>query len=242
LPEPDRSAVASRTLDAGPGPEAWTEDLRVEAWSLGPFETNAWLLWCPAGGCWVVDPGIDPQPLVERIEELGLAVGRVLLTHGHLDHVAGCAELARRWRPEIGLPRGDRFLYDSLVDMGRLYDLELEPAPADPRLLAGDEAWTLGPWRLATLATPGHTPGGVCYRLSGPVGPDRVFCGDTLFAGAFGRVDLPGGSLPRLMDSVRAVFRLPPDTRLLPGHGPGTTVGAERAGNPIRTMPGWEER
>jgi hydroxyacylglutathione hydrolase len=236
LPEPPCSDAERRAAPSGSTAVLWGEGPRVECLPLGPFETNSWLLWNPGGGCWVVDPGIHPEPLIGRIEDLGLVPGRILLTHGHLDHIAGCSALMRRWRPEICLPRGDLFLYNSLVDMGRFYDLELEPAPADPRLLAGDEVWDLAPgWRMETLATPGHSPGGVCYRLRGPQPPDRVFCGDTVFAGAFGRVDLPGGSLRQLVASIEgAIWTLPGETLLLPGHGPPTTVAAERAGNPIR--------
>lgn len=243
MTEPHRSAADERSARTGLADEAWAGELRVEALPLGPFETNAWLLRADGGGCWVVDPGMDPEPLLDRVEELGLRVGRVLLTHGHLDHVAGCTELVRRWNPEIWLPEADRFLYDSLVDMGRFYGFELEPAPADTRPLRGGESWRLGARRLETLAVPGHTPGGVLFRLSGPGEVDRVFCGDTIFAGSFGRTDLPGGSTARLLESVRrTVFALPGEARLLPGHGPETTVAEERATNPIRRMPGWEER
>lgn len=243
MTEPLRSAADKRSAHPGALHEAWTGALRVEVLPLGPFETNAWLLHAEGGGCWVVDPGMEPWPLVDRIEELGLTPERVLLTHGHLDHIAGCTELVRRFGARIFLPKEDRFLYDSLVDMGRFYGFELEAAPADPQLLAGDEVWSLGTRRLETLPAPGHTPGGVLYRLVEPGEADRVFCGDTIFAGAFGRTDLPGGSTSRLMDTVRrVVFALPDDARLLPGHGPETTVAREKAENPIRGMQGWEER
>jgi hydroxyacylglutathione hydrolase len=216
----------NQTLSAAGG-------LQVEALPLGPFETNAWLLTPADGPVTVVDPGMDAQPLLDRLEERGRAVGRILLTHGHLDHIAGCAELVRRYGCPVHLHPEDLFLYRSLTDHGAWYGFRLEAAPEPVTPLTDGQFLPLGGAELEVLATPGHSPGGVCFRFQTTGGP-ALLCGDTLFAGAYGRTDLPGGSFARLKASVtRRILSLPPETRLLPGHGPESTVGAERAHNPI---------
>jgi len=209
--------------------------LVIRALPLGPFATNAWILAPPAGPVTVVDPGMEPEPLLTALEELGRPVDRVLLTHGHLDHVAGCAALRARYGCPIHLHPEDFFLYHSLVDHGAWYGFQLEEAPRDVKALRHGEAFPLGDGEVVALATPGHSPGSVCFFLASEEGSHLV-CGDTLFAGAYGRTDLPGGSFRRLKDSVtREIFTLDGATRLLPGHGPATTVARERSGNPLVT-------
>lgn len=206
--------------------------LQVEVLALGPFETNAWLLLPERGDIWVVDPGMDPGPLLERLEELGRPVGGILLTHGHLDHAAGCAALVRRHHCPVFAHPADRFLLDGLVDQGAWYGFQLEAVPGEIRPLADGQRLLLGEGELEVLHTPGHSPGGVCFRLE--AGGPRVLCGDTLFAGTFGRTDLAGGNAATLKRSIlQRLFTLPDETVLLPGHGEATTVGRERRGNPI---------
>lgn len=226
--------------------------LMVEAIPLGLFETNAWLLVPAAGPVTVVDPGMDPEPLLARLQELGRGVERILLTHGHLDHVAGCAELVRRARCPVHLHPADRFLYDHLADQAAWHGFRLEAAPSEPRALADGERLAVGDGELVVLATPGHSPGSVCFHVGGAILPPgmtisasggaqslsggAVLCGDTLFAGSFGRTDLPGGSFTRLKASVmKRLLTLPGETALLPGHGPASTVAREGRDNPILT-------
>lgn len=210
--------------------------LEIRALPLGPFETNAWLLIPPQGPLTVVDPGMEPGPLLELLDELRRPVARIVLTHGHLDHVAGCAALRRRGACSIHLHPEDLFLYRSLVEHGAWYGFQLEAPPLDVQALEHGDALPLGSGELKILATPGHSPGSVCLLLEGPDGP-QVLCGDTLFAGAFGRTDLPGGSFRRLKQSItRELFTLDGATRLLPGHGPATSVARERAHNPLNLM------
>jgi len=211
--------------------------LQVEVLALGPFETNAWLLLPERGDIWVVDPGMEPGPLLERLEELGRPVGGILLTHGHLDHAAGCATLVRRHHCPVFAHPADRFLLDGLVDQGAWYGFQLEAIPGEIRPLADGQRLPLGEGELEVLHTPGHSPGGVCFRLEAD-GP-RVLCGDTLFAGTFGRTDLAGGNAAALKRSIlQRLFTLPDETVLLPGHGEATTVGRERRGNPILAWDG----
>ena len=212
--------------------------LQPEPMALGPFETNAWLL-APAGELvTVVDPGMEAEPLIELLERRGLRVGRILLTHGHLDHIAGCAELARRHDCPVHLHPDDLFLYRNLVEHGARYGFRLEAAPGRTEPLAHGQRLPLGTGELEVLSTPGHSPGGVCFRFITAQGPCLV-CGDTIFAGNVGRTDLPGGSFARLKASIlERIFALPDETRLLPGHGPETSVGRERRDNPIHQLDG----
>ncbi len=214
--------------------------LKVEALPLGPFETNAWLLIPERGDLWVVDPGMDPEPLLERLEALGRPLAGILLTHGHLDHAAGCAALVRRHGCPVYAHPADRFLLDGLVEQGAWYGFQLEPVPDGIQPLADGGRLPLGAGELEILHTPGHSPGGLCFRLE--CDTPLVVCGDTLFAGSFGRVDLPGGNAAALKRSiVLRLFTLPDETVLLPGHGETTTVGRERRGNPILGWDGEDE-
>ncbi|HVQ94622.1 MAG TPA: MBL fold metallo-hydrolase [Mycobacteriales bacterium] len=205
-------------------------------------DTNCYVV-APGPGeqCVVIDPGIN---VVDRLDDL-LAEHRlhpvaVLLTHGHLDHTfsvlpvcdarevpayihpADRAQLADPWSG-IGLPRGA-----PIFGVGGLTFAE----PADVRELADGAVLPLAGLELTVRHAPGHTPGSVAFSLDGPDAP-LFFSGDLLFAGSIGRVDLPGGSEQAMMRSLaRVVLPLPDPTEVLAGHGPGTTIGQERAGNP----------
>ena len=210
------------------------DELVLHSLSLGAFETNCWLLALRASGsCIVVDPGLDPEPLLELITDEGLQPRMVLLTHAHLDHIGGCGALVRRFGVPIYLNPAERDLYEHLVPIAAMYGLEVEAAPPlSGELLEGQ--WVpFGSAGLRVFETPGHSPGGICLgwregeRLS-------VFCGDLIFRSSFGRTDLPGGDSAVLKRSIlERLFTLPDDTVLLPGHGERTTIGEERADNPI---------
>jgi glyoxylase-like metal-dependent hydrolase (beta-lactamase superfamily II) len=207
--------------------------LQVEALPLGPFETNAWLLTPHEGGVTVVDPGMEAEDLLELLDERGRSVERILLTHGHLDHVAGCSLLVRRFGCPVHVHPADLFLVRSLVDQGAWYGYQLEEPPAVLEALHDGQRLALGAGDVHVLHTPGHSPGGVCFLFQTEEGPQLV-CGDTLFAGSYGRTDLPGGSLRALRRSIQErIFPMPDATRILPGHGSASTVASERRSNPI---------
>lgn len=183
----------------------------------------------------VIDPGMEPGPLLDLLEKRKLRVERILLTHAHLDHIAGCTALHKAYGCPIHLHPGDRFLYDGLQDFGRMYGFPLDAAPALTEDLAEGQCLPLGDGELAVLETPGHSPGGVCFHARMVGEADLLFCGDTLFVDSYGRTDLPGGDETILRRSiVERLFRLDPQTRFLPGHGPEGTIGYEALHNPIR--------
>ncbi len=210
--------------------------LTIHCIVLGDFMTNCYVLPAdgPAGkgGCWVVDPGLSPRPLLEHLARSRLSVQRILLTHGHADHVAGVAPVKEAY-PEavITAPAGDaEMLGDPAANLSLLFGFEIVAPPAEQMVRPGDElsdgAFT---WRVLDVA--GHTPGGVAYYCAAA---EVVLSGDALFADSIGRTDIPGASQSRLLANIRAnLLSLPEGTRVLAGHGPPTTIGRERRNNPF---------
>jgi hydroxyacylglutathione hydrolase len=198
--------------------------------TVGPLEENCWLVGV-APRCAVVDPGAESERIVAEIERLGLVPEKILLTHGHVDHIAHCAHVADRyglglWVHRADLPYLERPQWPELEAL-----LGARPCPAPERLLEGGEEIDIAGLLLKVIHTPGHTPGGVCYLDE----PSRtILVGDTLFAGSVGRTDLPGGDWSALVRSIQTrLFPLGGDYRLLPGHGPETTLEQERRENPF---------
>ena len=208
--------------------------LDVATFVLGALMTNCYVLRDredPAG-CWVVDPGLEPQPLLDYLRARDLTPQRVLLTHCHGDHIAGCGAVKHVW-PQVVLtaPAGEvAFLADPVKNMSLPFGFRIAAPEADETVAAG-ERLRLGE-RIAweVLDTSGHTPGGLSY-YNPPAGV--VITGDALFAGSVGRTDIPGACESRLLRNIRQqLLALPDATRVLPGHGPPSTIGQERRSNP----------
>jgi glyoxylase-like metal-dependent hydrolase (beta-lactamase superfamily II) len=202
----------------------------LEGLTVGPLEENCWLVGV-APRCAVVDPGAESDRIFRAIERHGLVPEQILLTHGHVDHIAHCAQVAERFGIGLWVHAADLPFLEGpqWPELEALLGARSCPPPAGflveglPHPVAGLE--------LEVLATPGHTPGGVCLidRAS-----RTILVGDTLFAGSVGRTDLPGGDWNALAHSIRRkLFALDGDWRLLPGHGPETTLEAERRDNPF---------
>src|SRR5690606_21780325 len=147
-------------------------------------------------------------------------VTAIWITHAHIDHVLGVAEVRERTRAPVWLHPLDRPLYDNVAEQGRWFGLEVPPLPAPDRGWADGDTVTVGGLTFEVRHVPGHSPGHVAL-----VGHGHCFSGDVLFQGSVGRVDLPGGDGPRLMDSIRRrLLTLPGDVVVHPGHGPETTI------------------
>ena len=198
-----------------------------------PFAQNCTLLWCEETmrGA-VVDPGGDLDEIVTAAAQLGVALEKILLTHGHIDHAGGSAELAARLGiPIEGPQREDAFWIDQLPNQSRMFGFPHCAAFTPDRWLEDGDQVQVGNVVLDVLHTPGHTPGHICFFCK----PAKLaLVGDVLFAGSIGRTDFPRGNHDALMRSIHdKLWPLGNDVAFVPGHGPMSTFGEERASNPF---------
>ena len=181
--------------------------------------------------CWIVDASFGPGPLIESVRRNGLTPAALVLTHAHVDHIAGVAEVVRAFSGLAVWIHGDEeaWLNDPTLNLSALGGVSITAPGPDRRLKDGDEL-SLGPTKWRVLHTPGHSPGGITLwnERAG-----TALVGDALFAGSVGRTDFPGSDHGTLMRSIREkLYTLPGATRVLSGHGPETTIGRERVSNP----------
>lgn len=205
--------------------------------NVGPFQVFTYLVACPlTRRAVVIDPGGEEERILSLIRNERLAVAHILNTHGHADHALGNQALKSFLRaPTCMHGADDRFFRRDAVREAPVREPGLPvPEPADIRLKHGD-VLDVGTIRMQVIHTPGHSPGSVCYLAEG-----NLFTGDTLFVGAAGRTDLPGGSLDTLIESIeKRLLPLPPDTVIWPGHDygetPSSTLAREMQENPYIT-------
>jgi hydroxyacylglutathione hydrolase len=207
----------------------------LEVRAVPPFQKNGFLVACErTREAILIDPGDEVDELITAARDAKVTVAHVLLTHAHVDHVTGVADAKQAFGAPVYLHRDDLFLYDRAVDQGAMFGLVVrQPPPVD--VFYDGSPIRFGDYEVRVLHTPGHCPGGVCLQVGRAGEPGRdLFVGDTLFAGSIGRTDLPGGDYAVLMRSITTVlFAQGDDAIVHPGHGPDTTIGRERAGNPF---------
>jgi hydroxyacylglutathione hydrolase len=207
-------------------------NLRAVIVPVTPFQQNCSIVWCDdtRRGA-VIDPGGDLDKVLAEVDKHGITVEKLLLTHAHLDHVGGTADLAERLGVPIEGPhRGDRFWIEQLPEQARNFGFPPARAFEPSRWLEQGDTVTVGEVRFDVRHCPGHTPGHVVFFEP----ESRVaFVGDVLFQGSIGRTDFPRGDHAALIHSIRDnLFPLGDDVRFVPGHGPMSTFGDERRGNP----------
>lgn len=209
--------------------------MNVDIVSVGPIEANCYILSNPDRQALVIDPGADAPAIEAILRRRQLTVAVYLVTHGHMDHISALADLAAQCPAPIGMATEDiPWAFGPLNEMPPHYPRPRRPQTID-RLLTDNQTWTDAGMTYGVVATPGHSPGSVCFYFKEAT---ALFTGDTLFQGSVGRTDLPGGDNRRLAQSLKILARLPPATRIYPGHGPATTLAAELKTNLFLKSPG----
>lgn len=209
--------------------------MEIKTFYCNPLRECSYVAWDETKECVIIDPGFygdrERQRLYHFVEERQLKPVKILLTHGHFDHILGLEAAARLWNLDAWIHPDDR---EQMVTSGqwcRELGLAFQPFSGQLHDLADGDTVTFGATALRVLGTPGHTRGGVCF-LNEEAGV--LFTGDTLFAGSIGRTDHPGGDYDQLMESIqRKILPLDGEIAVLPGHGPASSIGYERVTNPF---------
>lgn len=208
----------------------------LEIRAVSPFFKNGFLLGCErTRDAVIVDPGDEVAELIDIVRARDLRVNAILLTHGHVDHVAGVAKARAELDAPIYLHEEDAFLYRTAVTQAELFGMRIDAPPPVDRFYDLQQPIGFGNCAIRVHHVPGHSPGSVCLQLEGAeMDRTRLFVGDTLFDGSIGRTDLPGGSYDTLIRSIKQVLlAFEDESEVYPGHGPATTIGKERRTNPF---------
>ena len=192
--------------------------LKIHTLPLGAYQTNCYIIHADTSKtCCVIDPGYDPEEILDYLSRQGLALQAILLTHGHFDHVGAVKDLAAETGCPVYIHEEDLSL-PPMITAGKLYYTHTY-AEGDTLTLAG--------LSIRVLHTPGHTPGCVCLQTE-----NALFSGDTLFAGSCGRTDLPGGDWATIARSLKRLTQLETDLLVFPGHGGSSSLAQEKRYNP----------
>jgi hydroxyacylglutathione hydrolase len=202
----------------------------LERLTVGPFQENCYVIGDEQSGeGTIVDPGDEAARIALAVEQTSLDIGRILITHAHIDHVGAVAALVDEYACPVLMHAEAEPMLRQLPTQAMMMGLRFGKVPAVDRYIEDEEVLEVGGLRLESLYTPGHAPGHLAFYLESE---GLVLSGDALFAGSVGRTDLFGGDMNLLMRSINErLMTLPDETMVLPGHGPQTTIGDERNHN-----------
>ncbi len=198
--------------------------MTIHTLTLGDYQVNCYIV-AQGNACVLIDPGYEPDTILAKVAQLGLAVKAILLTHGHFDHVGAVESIWEATGCDLWMSESDWSQFPNPVT-ARLYPLA-NCDFTEVHFCEEGELITAAGVQFEALATPGHTWGSVCYQCG-----DALFTGDTLFAGSTGRTDLPGGDAKWLKWSLERLAEMEEDLKVFPGHGPATTLAWEKKTNP----------
>jgi glyoxylase-like metal-dependent hydrolase (beta-lactamase superfamily II) len=207
--------------------------MHITTFPAGPLQCNCSIIACPeTKQAAVIDPGGDVEEILRILQENGLTVKYLLHTHAHFDHILGSRQLKEKTGAQICLHKGDDWLYENLGMQCGLFGFKSdEPLPVDVHL-NDDEELKIGNIKTRVIHTPGHTPGSLCFEMG--TQDNLLYSGDTLFQQGIGRTDLWGGNFDDIVKSIKGkLFRLDDSTKVVPGHGPTTTIHQEKKLNPF---------
>ncbi len=203
------------------------EKLLIVDLTVGPLQTNCFVIADTVSGeAMVVDPGDEPDRIMDVVHENSLKVKYVVCTHAHFDHLGAVSDIKAETGARVVLHRDELGIYASARDLAVLWGFDLDQLPPPDMLVGEGDKIDIGGSHFEIFHSPGHSPGGICLY-----GESIVVTGDTLFAGSVGRTDFPGGDIDKLKESFRRLMSLPEQTRVLPGHGPETSIGHEKREN-----------
>jgi glyoxylase-like metal-dependent hydrolase (beta-lactamase superfamily II) len=204
----------------------------LEMLTVGPFQENCFILGDEESGVGaIIDPGDEAARIAMAVEETGLEIGSIIVTHAHIDHVGAVAALVEEYACPVLMHAEAEPMLKELPTQAMMMGLRFGKVPAVDRYIEDSETLEVGDLGLISLYTPGHAPGHLAFYIEDE---GLVLSGDALFAGSVGRVDLPGGSMEVLMQSIEErLLTLPDETIVYSGHGPRTTIGNERTSNPF---------
>lgn len=194
---------------------------------VGPLQENCYIVGDDrTREAIVIDPGDEPDRIVETIKEDKLNVSTIVCTHGHFDHLGAIGDIKRETGAKVLIHNDDLFIFKTARQQAALWGFEIDDMPDPDETVKEGDIIRVGNLVFKFIHTPGHSPGSICLY-----GEGVVFTGDTLFQDSVGRTDLPGGNMEKLKESFKRLLNLPDEIVVFPGHGPDTTIGRERQEN-----------
>jgi len=199
----------------------------IEKVVVGPLEENSYIVADEVSKeAVVIDPGDEPDRIMELIDSNGFNVLAVICTHGHFDHVGAIGDIKKATGARVMIHKDDTETYGMAKEQAVLWGFNVDDLPEPDGFLNDGDEIKAGGMVFRVMHSPGHSPGGICLY-----GEGVLFSGDTMFQGSIGRTDFPGGSIDKLKESFKRLIELPDDTRVFSGHGPETTIGREKREN-----------